>query len=83
MCEAYLESQSHSSACVRLRPKIVGQATETVAGPAFRRCVNLVKQANTKESPSAKVKAFVDFVEQQLGSLTTADRWAPLMRAPK
>ncbi|MDX1403261.1 MAG: LysR family transcriptional regulator [Woeseiaceae bacterium] len=36
-----------------------------------------------KENPSAKVKAFVDFVERRLGSLATADRWAPLMRAPK
>jgi DNA-binding transcriptional LysR family regulator len=34
-----------------------------------------------KGNPSAKVRVFVDFVEMQLGSLATADRWAPLMRA--
>jgi DNA-binding transcriptional LysR family regulator len=32
-----------------------------------------------KGNPAAKVRMFVEFVEKQLGTLGTADRWAPLM----
>ncbi len=34
-----------------------------------------------KGNPAAKVRAFVEFVKEQLGNLGTADRWAPLMMA--
>ncbi len=32
-----------------------------------------------KGNPAARVRMFVEFVEKQLGTLGTADRWAPLM----
>ena len=32
-----------------------------------------------KGNPAAKVRMFVEFIEKQLGTLGTADRWAPLM----
>jgi DNA-binding transcriptional LysR family regulator len=35
-----------------------------------------------KGNPAAKVRMFVDFIEKRLGTLGTADRWAPLMLAP-
>jgi DNA-binding transcriptional LysR family regulator len=35
-----------------------------------------------KGNPAAKVRMFVKFVEKRLATLGTADRWAPLMRAP-
>jgi DNA-binding transcriptional LysR family regulator len=34
-----------------------------------------------KGNPAAKVRMFVDFIEKRLGTLGTADRWAPLMLA--